>query len=166
MLKYAVDINKYKNRDQNADYHEEYQYLNLLKDLMEHGTLEEGRNGKTKRGVGSAMHFSLKGGKIPVFTTKKTAVKTGIRELLWFIKGDTNIGYLQENGVRIWNEELRRFRLSNETWGNVWKTLEFTLPEGNVLYFRRDKPIKPHVLFKGLSNISNTSLTNHQMRLS
>ena len=103
MLKYAVDINKYKNRDQNSDYHEEYQYLNLLKDLMEHGTLEEGRNGKTKRGVGSAMHFSLEGGKIPVFTTKKTAVKTGIRELLWFIKGQTDNKILTDQGVGIWN---------------------------------------------------------------
>ena len=102
MLKYAIDLNKYKDRDQNADYHEEYQYLNLLKDLMQYGTLEEGRNGKTKRGVGSAMHFSLEGGKIPVFTTKKTAVKTGIRELLWFIKGQTDNKILTDQGVGIW----------------------------------------------------------------
>jgi thymidylate synthase len=64
--------------------------------------LEEGRNGKTKRGVGSAMHFSLEGGKIPVFTTKKTAVKTGIRELLWFIKGQTDNKILTDQGVGIW----------------------------------------------------------------
>ena len=69
---------------------------------MEHGSLEEGRNGKTKRGVGSAMHFSLEGGKIPVFTTKKTAVKTGIRELLWFIKGQTDNKTLTDQGVGIW----------------------------------------------------------------
>ena len=102
MLKNVVDINKHKNRDITKDKHEEYQYLNLLKDLMEHGTLEEGRNGKTKRGVGSAMHFSLEGGKIPVFTTKKTAVKTGIRELLWFIKGQTDNKILTDQGVGIW----------------------------------------------------------------
>jgi thymidylate synthase len=103
MLKNVVEINKYKNRDKNSsDKHEEYQYLNLLKDLMEDGTLEEGRNGKTKRGVGSAMHFSLEGGKIPVFTTKKTAVKTGIRELLWFIKGETDNKILTDQGVGIW----------------------------------------------------------------
>ena len=103
MLSLVLDTNKYNNRDKNAEYHEEYQYLNLLKDLMEHGTLEEGRNGKTKRGVGSAMHFSLEGGKIPVFTTKKTAVKTGIRELLWFIKGQTDNKILTDQGVGIWN---------------------------------------------------------------
>ena len=105
MLRYAIDLNKYKDRDPRPgkdNYHEEYQYLNLLKDLMEHGTLEEGRNGKTKRGVGSAMHFSLEGGKIPVFTTKKTAVKTGIRELLWFIKGQTDNKILTDQGVGIW----------------------------------------------------------------
>ena len=103
MLKNVVELNKYKNRDKNSsDKHEEYQYLNLLKDLMEDGTLEEGRNGKTKRGAGSAMHFSLEGGKIPVFTTKKTAVKTGIRELLWFIKGQTDNKILTDQGVGIW----------------------------------------------------------------
>lgn len=102
MLKYAININKYKDRDTNNDYHEEYQYLNLIKDLMEHGTLEEGRNGKTIRGVGSAMHFSLEGGKIPVLTTKKTAWKTGTRELLWFIKGQTDNKILTDQGVGIW----------------------------------------------------------------
>ena len=76
MLKNVLEINKYKNRDKNSsDKHEEYQYLNLLSDLMENGTLEEGRNGKTKRGVGSAMLFSLEGGKIPVFTTKKACLE-------------------------------------------------------------------------------------------
>jgi thymidylate synthase len=102
MLKYAININKYKDRDANNDYHEEYQYLNLIKDLMEHGTLEEGRNGKTIRGVGSAMHYSLEGGKLPVLTTKKTAWKTGTRELLWFIKGQTDNKILTDQGVGIW----------------------------------------------------------------
>lgn len=57
MLKHAIDLNKYKNRDKGEKYHEEYQYLNLLKDIMEHGTLEEGRNGPVLTAVGSAMHF-------------------------------------------------------------------------------------------------------------
>jgi hypothetical protein len=50
MLKYAIDLNKYKDRDPKENYHEEYQYLNLLKDLMEHGTLEKGRNGAVQTG--------------------------------------------------------------------------------------------------------------------
>jgi thymidylate synthase len=102
MLRNVLDINKYKNRDKNEKYHEEYQYINLLKDLLDHGNVEEGRNGKTLRGVGSAMHFSLEDGKIPVFTTKKTAVKTAIRELLWFIKGQTDNKILTDQGVGIW----------------------------------------------------------------
>ena len=102
MLKNVVEINKHKNRDLSQPKHEEYQYLNLLKDLLDEGKLEEGRNGKTLRGVGAAMHFSLENGKIPVLTTKKTAWKTGTRELLWFIKGQTDNKILTDQGVGIW----------------------------------------------------------------
>tara|TARA_B110000091_G_C13815450_1_gene477463 strand:+ start:2417 stop:3349 length:933 start_codon:yes stop_codon:yes gene_type:complete len=103
MLKHAIDLNKYKNRDKNNAYHEEYQYLNLLQDLLTDGVIEEGRNGNTIRGVGSAMHFSLDNGKIPVLTTKKTAWKTCIKELLFFCKGQTDNKILTDNGVNIWN---------------------------------------------------------------
>jgi len=105
MLKYAIDLNKYKDRDPRPgeeNYHEEYQYLNLLKDLMEHGTLEEGRNGKTKSAIGAAMSFSLENGKIPILTTKKTAWKTCLKELLWFISGSTDAKILTDQGVGIW----------------------------------------------------------------
>ena len=115
MLKYAIDLNKYKDRDPKAHYHEEYQYLNLLKDLMEHGTLEEGRNGKTLRSAGSVMHFSLEGGKIPVFTTKKSAWKTCIKELLFFCKGQTDnkIPYRPKRTYMGWKYYKRIFR---NTW--------------------------------------------------
>jgi thymidylate synthase len=106
MLKCVTEINKYKDKDPrpgNVNYHEEYQYLNLLKDLMEHGTLEEGRNGSVKTGIGSAMHFSLDNGKIPILTTKKTAWKTCLKELLWFIKGQTDNKILNEQNVHIWD---------------------------------------------------------------
>jgi len=103
MLKNVVELNKHKNRDPSLEKHEEYQYLNLLKDLLEEGTLEEGRNGKTIRGVGSAMHFSLENGKIPIITTKKTAWKTCLKELLWFINGKMDNKILNEQGVHIWD---------------------------------------------------------------
>jgi thymidylate synthase len=106
MLKYAIDLNKYKDRDPRPgkdNYHEEYQYLNLLKDLMEHGSLEEGRNGPVQTAVGSAMHFSLENGKIPILTTKKTAWKTCLKELLWFIRGQTDNNILNEQNVHIWD---------------------------------------------------------------
>ena len=108
MLKYAIDINKYKDRDQRKDYHEEYQYLNLLKDLMEYGHDEEGRNGRVQTGIGSAMHFSLQNGQIPILTTKKTAWKTCLKELLWFIRGDTSNKRLNECGVHIWDANTTR----------------------------------------------------------
>jgi thymidylate synthase len=103
MLKHAIDLNKYKNRDRNECYHEEFQYLNLLKDLMDHGTIEKGRNGNTLCSVGSAMHFSLENGKIPIFTTKKTAWKTCLKELLWFIRGKMDNKLLNTQNVHIWD---------------------------------------------------------------
>ena len=57
MLKNVLSINKYQDRDINKQYHEEYQYLNLLKDIIKEGTVQEGRNGKTKSVFGAAMHF-------------------------------------------------------------------------------------------------------------
>lgn len=107
MLKHAIDLNKYKGRDRGNNnegkYHEEYQYLNLLNDIMNEGTLEEGRNGFTKCVFGSAMHFSLENGKIPILTTKKTAWKTCLKELLWFVKGQTDNKILTDQNVHIWD---------------------------------------------------------------
>lgn len=89
------NIEKYK--------HEEYQYLNLLENILENGTWEEGRNGKTKSIFGASMIFSLKDGQIPILTTKKTAWKTCLKELLWFIHGETDNKILNAQGVHIWD---------------------------------------------------------------
>ena len=83
--------------------HEEYQYLNLIQNIIDNGTWEEGRNGKTKSIFGNMMRFSLIDGKIPILTTKKTAWKTCLKELLWFIRGKTNNNLLKEQGVHIWD---------------------------------------------------------------
>ena len=85
------------------DDHEEYQYLNLLHDILEQGVMEKGRNGNTLSIFGSSMYFSLENGKIPILTSKKTAWKTCLKELLWFIRGDTNNEHLQRDGVHIWD---------------------------------------------------------------
>jgi|UniRef100_A0A6C0CYG9 thymidylate synthase len=103
MLKHVVDLNKFKNRDKNQEYHEEYQYLNLIQDILNEGTIEKGRNGFTKCSVGSVMHFSLENNKIPILTTKKTAWKTCLKELLWFIKGQTSNKILNDQKVHIWD---------------------------------------------------------------
>jgi len=83
--------------------HEEYQYLNIIQHILENGFWEDGRNGKTKSIFGNSMRFSLKDGKIPILTTKKTAWKTCLKELLWFIRGETNNKILKEQGVHIWD---------------------------------------------------------------
>jgi thymidylate synthase len=83
--------------------HEEYQYLNLIENIIENGFWEEGRNGKTKSIFGSSMRFSLKDGTIPILTTKKTAWKTCLKELLWFIRGETDNKILKKQGVHIWD---------------------------------------------------------------
>lgn len=88
--------------------HEEYQYLNLLENILENGVWEEGRNGKTKSIFGQSMRFSLKDNKIPILTTKKTAWKTCLKELLWFIRGETDNKLLKEQGVHIWDANASR----------------------------------------------------------
>jgi len=104
MLKRCCEANKYRHNK----YNEENQYLNLLDDILSTQNNQEGRNGNTLSIFGSTMHFSLEHNKIPIMTTKKVAWKTCLRELLWFIKGDTNNKHLKEKNVHIWDENGSR----------------------------------------------------------
>jgi thymidylate synthase len=92
----------------NANNSEEYQYLNLIQNILDNGTWETGRNGRTKSIFGHSMRFSLANGKIPILTTKKTAWKTCLKELLWFIRGETDNKLLQEQNVHIWDGNSSR----------------------------------------------------------
>ena len=88
--------------------HQEQQYLDLIKNILDNGTWEEGRNGRTKSIFGNMMRFDLTNGKIPILTTKKTAWKTCLKELLWFIRGETDNKLLQDQGVHIWDGNTTR----------------------------------------------------------
>jgi len=89
-------------------FHDENQYLNLIDDVLTYGSMENGRNGKALTAFGSSMHFTLQNGTLPLLTTKKVAWKTCLRELLWFIKGQTDNTILQSQNVKIWNGNASR----------------------------------------------------------
>ncbi len=107
MLKKTL-INNKQRYNFYYDIHDENQYLNLIEDILEENQEFVGRNGTTYAIFGCAMHFSLDNNIIPFLTTKKLAWKTCLRELLWFIKGDTSNKRLKEKKVHIWDSNGSR----------------------------------------------------------
>jgi len=104
--------------------HPEYQYLNLVRRILDEGEYKDNRTGVGTYAIfGTQMRFNLREG-FPLLTTKFTHFPSIAHELLWFISGNTNIKYLQDNGVRIWNEWANENGDLGPVYGAQWRNFD------------------------------------------
>ncbi|MGV9005415.1 MAG: thymidylate synthase [Brevundimonas sp.] len=111
--------------------HPEFQYLNLLRDILDNGVRRDDRTGTGTLGVfGRQIRFDLARG-FPLLTTKKLHLRSILVELLWFLRGDTNIAWLKENGCSIWNEWADENGDLGPVYGKQWRS--WATPNGETI---------------------------------
>lgn len=135
--------------------HPEYQYLDLLRDCLENGAYREGRNGGTYGLFGRQIRFDLQQG-FPLLTTKRVHWKSVAVELLWFLRGDTNIKFLHDHGVTIWDEWADADGELGPVYGKQWRSWKtdgyYSSPEGGWVETTIDQIAK---VIEGLRNDPN-----------
>ena len=137
-------LNNFKKR--NNSTHDENQYLNTIEFIIDNGKLTTGRNGNVYTIIGCPMHFSLENNIVPIITTKKVAIKTCIKELIWFIKGQTSNQLLNEQNVHIWDGNASREFLDSRglynrnendlgpVYGHQWRFFNADYKDCNTCY--------------------------------
>lgn len=137
--------------------HQEYQYLNLIKNVLKNGVCVPSRNGKVYSIFGCTMRFSLRENTLPLLTTKQMGWKTCMRELMWFIRGETNNNELNKNKVHIWDGNASKEYLNSigldyqdgelgPIYGYQWRNFNGNYPNNKVekiVYDKLDKEIGP-----------------------
>lgn len=128
-------------------------YLQLLNDVLNNGVQKTDRTGTGTRSVFSRqMRFDLSDGTIPMLTSKKMHVRSIIHEILWYLQGNTNIKYLQDNGVRIWNEWANENGDLGPVYGAQWR--KWATPNGVAINWETDPPT-PFVKYEYVDQIGN-----------
>ena len=124
--------------------HPECQYLNMINRVIKHGIKQEGRNGITRSLLGEKMTFDLTNNTIPLLTTKKLAWKTCLKELFWFMRGETSNKILKDQNVKIWNQNASREFLNSRglhylkeddlgpVYGHQWRNFNGTYYNSEV----------------------------------
>lgn len=134
------------------EYYHDYEYLKLVQDILENGVRKENRTGVDTFAVFSRqMRFKLDNGSIPLLTTKKMHTRSIIYEILWYLQGGDNIKYLNENGVRIWDEWSDENGYLGPIYGYQWR--KWPKATNAVVVWEADK-VRANIIWEHIDQIA------------